>query len=71
MPAIPNGEPSFMAMASGCLTLCPLVAFHLKNPSTGRMRRHFRYASRNVDSRATASAFALIGLRPPVGSLHQ
>ena len=35
MPAMPNGEPSFMAMAYGCLALCPLIAFHSKKPSAG------------------------------------
>jgi len=38
----PNGEPSFMAMAKGCLTFSPLTAFHSKNPSIGRMHRRRR-----------------------------
>jgi hypothetical protein len=42
----------------------------LKNPSTGRMHRRLRYASRNVGSVEMVSHLALIGLRPPVGSLH-
>jgi hypothetical protein len=29
MPAMPNGAPSFMAIANGCLAFCPLMAFHL------------------------------------------
>ena len=28
-----------MAMAYGCLAFCPLIAFHSKKPSTGRMHR--------------------------------
>jgi hypothetical protein len=42
MPAIPNGEPSFMGMAYGCLALCALMAFHSKKPSTGTMQRRPR-----------------------------
>jgi integrase len=30
MPARPNGEPSFIAMAYGCLAFWPLIAFHSK-----------------------------------------
>ena len=41
-PPIPNGLPSFMAMAYGCLALWPLMAFHSKKPSTGRMHRRLR-----------------------------
>src|SRR6516225_7909605 len=70
-PAMPNGEPSFMAMAYGCFARWPLIAFHSKKPSTGRMHRRRRYASRNVGRVFTVSHLALIGLRPPVGSLHQ
>jgi hypothetical protein len=36
-----------------------------------RRRQDCQLASRNVGSRATVSALALIGLRPPVGSSHQ
>src|SRR5262249_47989742 len=71
MPAIPNGEQSFIAMAYGCFDFCPLIAFHSKKPSTGTIQRRLRYASRNVGRFRTVSYFALIGLRPPVGSLHQ
>jgi hypothetical protein len=39
---IPNGLPSFMAMAYGCLAVWPLIAFHSKKPSTGRMQRRLR-----------------------------
>jgi hypothetical protein len=40
LPVLPNatdanGLLSFMAIAQGCLTLCPLIAFHSKNLSTG------------------------------------
>src|SRR5256885_6895192 len=70
-PAMPNGVPSFIAIAYGCFAFWPLIAFHSKKPSTGTMHRRRRYASRNVGSVATVSAFALIGLRPPFGSLHQ
>ena len=38
----PNGLPSFMAMAYGCLTFWPLIAFHSKKPSTGRMQRRLQ-----------------------------
>src|SRR5437660_11344731 len=71
IPAIPNGAPSFMAIAYGCFAFCTLIAFHSKKPSTGTMQRRLRYASRNVGRFGTVSYFALIGLRPPVGSLHQ
>jgi hypothetical protein len=40
-PAIPNGEPSFIAIAKGCFAFCPLIAFHSKKPSTGTMQRRF------------------------------
>src|SRR6266404_9693003 len=39
MPAIPNGAPSFMAIAYGCFAFWPLIAFHSKKPSTGTMQR--------------------------------
>jgi hypothetical protein len=39
---MPNGEPSFMAMANGCLDFWPLIAFHSKKPSTGTMQRRLR-----------------------------
>src|SRR6476646_238454 len=42
-PPRPNGRPSFMAIAYGCLAFCPLIAIHSKNPSTGMMQ-----ASRTV-----------------------
>ena len=42
-PAIPNGEPSFIAMAKGCFGFCPLIAFHSKKPSIGRMHRRRAY----------------------------
>src|SRR5262249_39153487 len=71
IPARPNGEPSFMAMAYGCFALCPLMAFHSKNPSTGTIQRRVRYASRKLGRSRTVSHLALIGLRPPVGSWHQ
>src|ERR1700740_1904911 len=47
-----------------------LDAFHSKKPSTGTMQRRLRYASRNVGKSCTVSNLALIGLRPPFGSLH-
>src|SRR5262249_13044055 len=71
IPAMPNGTPSFMAIAYGCFAFCPLIAFHSKKPSTGTMQRRLRYASRNVGRSRTVSHLALMGLRPPVGSLHQ
>src|SRR3954471_18260562 len=71
IPEIPNGEPSFMAIAKGCFAFWPLIAFHSKKPSTGTMQRRLRYASRNVGRSRTVSHLALIGLRPPVASLHQ
>jgi hypothetical protein len=39
MPAMPNGAPSFIAIAYGCFALWPLIAFHSKKPSTGTMQR--------------------------------
>src|SRR5262245_55479782 len=42
IPARPNGEPSFIAIAYGCLALCPLMAFHSKKPSTGTIQRPVR-----------------------------
>jgi hypothetical protein len=39
MPAIPKGEPSRIAIANGCLAFSPLIAFHSKKPSTGRIQR--------------------------------
>src|SRR6202040_3389980 len=67
-PAIPNGEPSFIAIAKGCFAFCPLIAFHSKKPCTGTMQRRARYASRNVGKFRTVSHFVLIGLRPPLAS---
>src|SRR5437660_3762335 len=69
IPAIPNGAPSFMAIAYGCFAFWPLMAFHSKKPSTGTMQRRLRYASRNVGRFRTVSYFPLIGLRPPVGPI--
>src|SRR5262249_62272245 len=63
--------PYSIAMENGCLAFCPLIAFHSKKPSTGTIQRRRAYASRNVGNREMVSAFALIGLRPPLGSLHQ
>src|SRR3954452_16125048 len=60
-PARPNGDRSCMAMAYGCFTFAPLIAIHSKKPSIGRMQRRLRYASRNIGSRSTVSALALIG----------
>src|SRR5947207_13064945 len=71
IPAMPNGAPSFMAIAYGCFAFCPLIAFHSKKPSTGTMQRRLRYASRKLGRSRTVSHFALMGLRPPVGSVHQ
>src|ERR1700755_486033 len=71
IPAMPNGAPSFMAIAYGCFAFWPLIAFHSKKPSTGTMQRRLRYASRKVGRSRTVSHLALMGLRPPVGSLHQ
>src|SRR6266550_1529408 len=71
IPAIPNGAPSFMAIAYACFAFCPLIAFHSKKPSTGTMQRRLRYASRNVGRSRTVSHLALLGLRPPIGSVHQ
>jgi hypothetical protein len=71
MPAIPKGETIIPGNGIGLLGPMALDGLHLKKPSTGRMQRLFRYASRNIGSRATVSALALIGLRLPVGSLHQ
>jgi hypothetical protein len=42
IPPMPNGLASFMAMAKGCFTFRPLIAFHSKKPSTGRMQRRLR-----------------------------
>src|SRR5215203_3988684 len=61
MPASPNGGPSCIPIAKGCFTFSPLIAFHSKNRSTGIMQRRRAYASRNIGSVATVSAFALIG----------
>jgi hypothetical protein len=36
---MPKGEPVLIAMAKGCLAFCPLMAFHSKKPSIGRMQR--------------------------------
>src|SRR6266576_7040869 len=71
IPEIPNGAPSFMAIAYGCFAFWPLIAFHSKKPSTGTMQRRLQYASRNVGRSRTVSHLALMGLRPPFGSLHQ
>src|SRR5438552_18095971 len=71
IPAIPNGAPSFMAIAYGCFAFCPLIALHSKKPSTGTMERRLRYAARKLGRSRTVSHFALMGLRPPVGSVHQ
>src|SRR6266699_6176003 len=71
IPAMPNGAPSFMAIAYGCFAFGPLIALHSKKPSTGTIQRRLRYASRNVGRSRTVSHLALIGLRPPVGSWHQ
>src|SRR5262245_3782746 len=71
MPASANGLPDFMAMAKGCLALVPLIAFHSKKLSTGNRHLRRRYASRKVGRDATVSPLALIGLRPPLASLHQ
>src|SRR5207249_11704568 len=60
--APPHHPPSFPTRRSSDLS---------KKPSTGTMQRRLRYASRNVGRFGTVSYFALIGLRPPVGSLHQ
>src|SRR5262245_50667557 len=46
MPAMPNGAPSFMAIAAASPS--DLIAFHSKKPSTGTMQRRLRYASPNV-----------------------
>src|ERR1700746_3910955 len=70
IPAIPNGAPSFMAIAYGCFAFWALIAFHLKKPSTGTIQRRRRYASRNVGRSRTVSHFALMGLRPPFVSEH-
>src|SRR5262245_9365352 len=71
MPAIPNGAPSFIPIAYGCFAFSPLIAFHSKKPSTGTMQRRLRYASRKVGKSRTVSHLALMGFRPPFGSLHQ
>ena len=42
IPAMPNGAPSFMAIAYGRLAFCPLIAFHSKKPSTGTVQRRLR-----------------------------
>src|SRR4051812_31296409 len=60
-PARPNGDRSRIAMAYGCFTFAPLIAIHSKKPSIGTMHRRLRYASRNIGSRPTVSALALIG----------
>jgi hypothetical protein len=41
-PPMPNGLPSFMAMAKGSFACWPLIAFHSKKPSTGTMHRRRR-----------------------------
>src|SRR5215203_3336476 len=60
-PARPNGDRSCMSMAYGCFTFEPLIVIHSKKPSIGTMQRRLRYASRNIGSRSTVSALALIG----------
>ena len=59
--AATHGERSCIATAYGCFTFAPLIAIHSKKPSIGTMQRRLRYASRNIGSRSTVSALALIG----------
>ena len=78
--AATHGERSCIATAYGCFTFAPLIAIHSKKPSIGTMQRRLRYASRNIGSRSTVSALALIGggfgfslhqygIKPPPSSL--
>jgi hypothetical protein len=52
---------------------CPPSCFAPKalGRSSEKIGGRKRYASRNVGRVLTVSHLALIGLRPPVGSLHQ
>src|SRR6266480_7632982 len=70
-PDTGNTERCPVFHAYGCFAFWPLIAFHSKKPSTGTMQRRLRYASRNVGRSHTVSHLAFMGLRPPVGSLHQ
>src|SRR5258708_427512 len=75
-PVLPNASYSerttvLHGNGKGLLRLLALDSLPLKNPSTGTMQRRLRYASRNVGRFGTVSHFALIGFRPPFGSLHQ
>src|SRR5438094_6789875 len=75
-PVLPNaGDTEWRAIfhcdGVGLLCLLTLDRLPLKEAVYRHNERRLRYASRNVGRFGTVSYFELIGLRPPVGSLHQ